>query len=149
MVTHELLVFVQVRKGGHLKQQNGPCPKRVSFWAWLVELSNRKTFLKQVASRMCPSDMNLDAAAGSYNAFEVFLWGCCAVAVLVRSWGAGRPLRRIGVVFGIAFLLFAVSDLIEIRTGAWWRPWPLLVLKASCVCVLLWCLLAYKRISKH
>ena len=93
--------------------------------------------------------MNLDAVALLYNALEVLLWGGCAVAVLVRSRTAGPSIRRIGLVAGIAFLLFAVSDLIEIRTGAWWRPWPLLLLKASCVCVLLWCLLSYTKINKR
>lgn len=30
-------------------------------------------------------------------------------------------------------LLFAVSDAIEVQTGAWWRPPSLLVFKAVCV----------------
>ena len=36
-----------------------------------------------------------------------------------------------------AFLIFALCDVIETRTGAWWRPWWLLAMKGSCLTVLL------------
>jgi hypothetical protein len=45
-------------------------------------------------------------------------------------------------------VLFGISDLIEIFTGAWWRPWPLLMLKGCCLAGFLWCggqLLRLKR----
>jgi hypothetical protein len=33
-------------------------------------------------------------------------------------------------------IAFGVSDVIEIQTGAWWRPWWLLVWKGLCIAVL-------------
>ena len=31
------------------------------------------------------------------------------------------------------FIAFGVSDIVEVQTGAWWRPWWLFVWKGSCV----------------
>lgn len=67
-----------------------------------------------------------------YNAFEVLLWSlfaleCVRRAVLRKS----RPVPS--VIAAAAFALFAVSDWIEISTGAWWRPWWLLVMKGTCI----------------
>ncbi len=36
------------------------------------------------------------------------------------------------------FFLFGVSDLVEIYIQAWWRPWWLLVWKASCILGFVW-----------
>lgn len=67
-----------------------------------------------------------------YNAFEVLLWGAfaleCVRRMLLRK---SRPVQS-GIA-AAAFFLFAVSDWIEIDTGAWWRPWWLLLIKAACV----------------
>jgi hypothetical protein len=44
-----------------------------------------------------------------------------------------------------------VSDLIEVKTGAWYSPWPLLALKAACVASLgiyLFCYLREKRAGR-
>jgi hypothetical protein len=43
------------------------------------------------------------------------------------------------------FVLFGISDLIEIGTGAWWRPGWLLLAKIACLSLLVACLLAYLR----
>ena len=48
-----------------------------------------------------------------------------------------------GVLANVAaatFLLFGISDLIKLRTGAWWRPTGLLVLKGLCLLSLVACL---------
>jgi hypothetical protein len=52
--------------------------------------------------------------------------------------------------FFIAFTLavFGGSDLVEARTGAWWRPWWLFVWKAACVLVLLLGFIRYYRRTK-
>ena len=46
------------------------------------------------------------------------------------AWG--RP-RRLALVAGVALVLFGLSDLVEIRTGSWLRPWWLFVWKAVCL----------------
>jgi hypothetical protein len=48
-----------------------------------------------------------------------------------------------------AFLIFALSDVIETRTGAWWRPWWLLVMKSSCVLVFLALLARHVRAQRR
>jgi len=71
------------------------------------------------------------------NYAEAILWvliGLTFVAYAVRRAGA---VRRRCVVAALTFLLFGVSDVIEVQTGAWWRPWWLLVWKGSCVAALL------------
>lgn len=47
-----------------------------------------------------------------------------------------------------AFLAFGLSDIIESQTGAWWRPWWLLVLKGGCICAFLYGAWAYRRIKR-
>lgn len=85
-----------------------------------------------------------------FNSLEALLWftiaGILAGRVLFRStppdtWG-------IALVASLAFLLFGISDLIEVRTGAWWRPVWLLALKAACLITLLGCAWLYSRKSR-
>jgi hypothetical protein len=69
------------------------------------------------------------AAAGWVNAAEALLW--LVVAVIVGwHWRAGLLV--------LALVVFAISDVIEITTGAWYRPWWLLVVKIACVAVIGW-----------
>jgi len=86
----------------------------------------------------------MDAPA-LYNAFEIVLWSALGLAVWWRGRGGPPRVRRLSRVAALAFLLFAVSDAMEMRTGAWWRPWWLLAWKAACVGVLAGCLAAHLR----
>lgn len=46
------------------------------------------------------------------------------------------PARKAGgLILPAAFLAFGCSDWIEMHTGAWWKPWWLLLLKATCVTI--------------
>ncbi|MGB7160025.1 MAG: hypothetical protein WBD40_18305 [Tepidisphaeraceae bacterium] len=81
------------------------------------------------------------------NYLEAALWGLIGVAFLLHA-----IVKRSGatsLVAAVAFFLFALSDVIETRTGAWWRPWWLLVLKGSCVAVFLVLLLRYAARRKQ
>jgi len=49
----------------------------------------------------------------------------------------------------VAFLAFAGTDLVEMQTGAWWRPWWLLVWKAACVGVLVTLAIQHYRDQSH
>lgn len=61
------------------------------------------------------------------NIAEAGLWSALAAVVSLR----GRtPLRWW---LALALLAFGVSDLVETRTGAWYRPWWLLAWKAACI----------------
>ncbi|HEV2295896.1 MAG TPA: hypothetical protein VGR35_18765 [Tepidisphaeraceae bacterium] len=75
------------------------------------------------------------------NYIEAALWGTIGIGFLLHAL-----LRRGGAssfVASVAFLLFGLSDVIETRTGAWWRPWWLLVLKGMCLAVFLVLLARY------
>jgi len=68
------------------------------------------------------------------NACEAALWTMMALMTAFSPIRGLRPLLR--VQFCLFFLLFAVSELIEIQTGAWWRPWGLAVWKGICILML-------------
>jgi hypothetical protein len=77
--------------------------------------------------------MALDPTFVNANYAEAGLWTALGAFVLVRGTG---PLRMVPVV---ALLAFGISDIVETRTGAWYRPWWLLAWKAACVLALLTC----------
>jgi len=72
----------------------------------------------------------------AFNFFEAMLWFLIAIIFFVAS--ASKKLVFVGSVktsifLGAIFVLFGISDLIEIQTGTWWRPWWLLLLNSFCV----------------
>lgn len=83
------------------------------------------------------------------NWIEVFLWSIAGIAVLASARRCGSDRRALAITAGIAFLLFAGSDYVELSTGAWWKPPWLLAWKAACVAALLWCLVRYARLKKR
>ena len=60
-----------------------------------------------------------------FNQIEVVLWTLAAVVFLMRAV-KDATCRRQALAASVAFLFFAGSDAMEVRTGAWWRPWWLL-----------------------
>lgn len=82
-------------------------------------------------------------AVGNY--VEAALWIAIGlafgVAALVRRGIHRRRCEEAAVVF----LLFGLSDIVEVQTGAWWRPWWLLIWKAACVFAMLALLARHMR----
>lgn len=72
-----------------------------------------------------------------FNLVEAGWWFCLSLVCGVALRRVDPRLRRTLVIVSMAFAAFGVSDLIECRTGAWWRPWWLFALKAGCVLTLL------------
>jgi hypothetical protein len=82
-----------------------------------------------------------------FNYCEAVLWFVLGVVVVIAARRQSAAVRRNAwTAFG-AFLAFGVSDLIEVRTGAWWTPWWLFVLKAACVLVLAGCLFRHLKLK--
>jgi len=67
------------------------------------------------------------------------------VVVALGLWVQARRFTSFGWISGVICVLFGVSDLIEARTGAWWRPWWLCCWKAVCLTGMVACFLKYNR----
>ena len=79
------------------------------------------------------------------NVFEVFWWTGCGSVVLVKTLRAGTLPRGRGYLLAATFVLFGLSDVVELQTGAWWRPWWLLVWKAACLAILVSAAVRWRR----
>ena len=73
------------------------------------------------------------------NRIEAGLWFVIALAMAIAAFRR-RHVRRDCAIGAFAFALFAISDLVETHTGAWWRPWWLLAWKAACLVAFLYLL---------
>ena len=72
------------------------------------------------------------------------MWVVIALILAIKAVKQ-REYRRFSIWASVSFLLFGISDFIEMKTGAWWEPWPLLLLKAVCVASFLACLVSYRK----
>ncbi|MCB9757961.1 MAG: hypothetical protein H6753_06040 [Candidatus Omnitrophica bacterium] len=48
----------------------------------------------------------------------------------------------------ITFIFLGFSDLVEMNSGGWWKPWWLLVWKGTCVIIVLYWFRFYPFINK-
>lgn len=84
-----------------------------------------------------------------FNYLEAGLWFSIALVLLAAALirrKRHKPFKT-GLLAGAVFVVFAVSDLVETQTGAWWRPLWLLFLKAICVIILSACYYRYRQIK--
>ena len=51
------------------------------------------------------------------------------------------------LVAAIAFFAFGISDIIEARTGSWWKPPSLLALNIGCLLVLIACYIRHRKLG--
>jgi len=80
------------------------------------------------------------------NVIEAVFWMAVAATVYLRSErNSGPGWLDLGARAAVAFFWFGISDFIEVRTGAWYRPLGLLAMKGICVAVLLHCLVCHRR----
>ena len=77
----------------------------------------------------------LVTATEAYNTFEILLWAVFGIDCVRRAVN-GSARRIPASVAAVTFFVFAASEAVEIRTGAWWQPWWLFVWKAACVLTL-------------
>ena len=82
------------------------------------------------------------------NLIECALWCAIGAGFLIRA-ALRRDHRVTEVIASVTFLLFGLSDFVESHTGAWWRPWWLLVWKGVCLLVFLILLVRYIREKKR
>jgi hypothetical protein len=80
------------------------------------------------------------------NVIEAVFWMMIAATVYLRSdHSSASGWLRVGTRAAVAFFWFGISDLIEVQTGAWYRPLGLLAMKGVCVAVLLHCFACHRR----
>ncbi len=72
------------------------------------------------------------------NLIEATLWIAIGAAFAVRALVRRDRWRRTCAAAAVAFVLFGLSDVVETSTGAWWRPWWLLVWKGGCIIAFVW-----------
>lgn len=68
-----------------------------------------------------------------FNLIEALFWMACGGVVYFRSryfTGAQRFAANLAVP---SFVMFSASDLIEMKTGAWWNPPALMYFKGLCI----------------
>ena len=76
-----------------------------------------------------------------FNQIEAALWFVLAF-VTWGIWGTSSIRARW---LSVALVAFAASDLVEVKTGAWWNPWWLLVCKGGCIAAMVWLALPLLR----
>ena len=79
------------------------------------------------------------------NYAEAALWMLVAVVFGVFAIRRGGLARRRCAIAAPVFFLFGMSDVVEVQTGAWWRPWWLFAWKAVCVLGMVLLLAGYLR----
>ena len=68
------------------------------------------------------------------NDAEAVLWLTLGIGVLLRLLLRPAVGRRAWLAaLRVTLLLFGSSDVVESHTGAWWRPWWMLVWKGACL----------------
>jgi hypothetical protein len=81
------------------------------------------------------------------NLFEAGLWMVFAAIFITLAIRCSQRRRRLSIILAAAFAAFALSDVIESQTGAWWRPLWLLVFKGGCIVVFCYAVWEYRRIQ--
>lgn len=84
----------------------------------------------------------------TFNQVEAGLWFCLGAVLALSTRRTQAALRKTVWVAAVAFLIFGISDLIEARTGAWWQPLWLLILKVVCIAILVGCFLRYRHLNR-
>ena len=70
------------------------------------------------------------------NAVEACVWWLLASVLMGIGWRNTTYRRHCLQAAGV-LVAFGFSDVVEIQTGAWWRPWWLLVWKGACLLAML------------
>ena len=87
----------------------------------------------------------LEAIYKQGNYIEAGIWGVFAVGFCIAAFKETGKRRSHRLIAAITFLLFGLSDIVEVQTGAWWHPWWLFLWKGSCVFSMVRLLVVYLK----
>ena len=76
------------------------------------------------------------------NYIEAGIWLIFSGAFAISAIKNSGLIRLHRIVATFTFLLFGLSDIVEVQTGAWWHPWWLFFWKSLCV-LSMFCLLIF------
>ncbi|NEQ41413.1 MAG: hypothetical protein F6K40_36555 [Okeania sp. SIO3I5] len=80
------------------------------------------------------------------NYIEAGIWFIFAGAFAISAINNRELVRLHRIVATFTFLLFGLSDIVEVQTGAWWHPWWLFVWKSLCVLSMFCLLISHLKI---
>jgi len=79
------------------------------------------------------------------NYIEAGIWGVFASFFTQAAFKNTGQIRIQRLIAAVTFLLFGLSDIVEVQTGAWWHPWWLFLWKSLCVISMVSLLILYWR----
>jgi hypothetical protein len=82
------------------------------------------------------------------NLIEAGVWFLLAIVMFFHALRSRTQVRPTCFMLVVALAVFGASDVVEARTGAWWKPWWLFVWKAACLIALFFGFVRYYRIEK-
>lgn len=97
----------------------------IQFWDWLYAVAEK--------------------AVASFNLFEAVFWLAVAAGFLRAILLYACKSVKVWTLAALLLALFGLSDLVEVSTGAWWRPWWLLLWKGLCLLSLIALYLWHRR----
>ena len=110
-------------------------------------------WMRQLTSGSSVEQLNqrasiLEAIYTQGNYIEAGIWGVFAAGFAVAAFKKRGWVRVHRAMAAITFLLFGLSDIVEVEIGGWWRPWWLFVWKSFCVISMIVLLAIYLKKSK-
>ena len=94
------------------------------------------------------SDFEMGARAHKvFNLVEGLMWIGMGTILLWKSCSSERARNPI-ILAGVTFILFGLSDFVEIQTGSWFEPVWLLIWNVACVVSLVSCLVWYLALGR-
>ncbi|MEQ8754129.1 MAG: hypothetical protein RID09_11510 [Coleofasciculus sp. G1-WW12-02] len=113
----------------------------VSLGIWTGLTFSEPTSPQQAAAQV----KLLEAIYQKGNYIEAGIWIAIALGFGVRIIRRSGTERYQALMAFLTFFFFGLSDIIEVQTGAWWRPWWLFVWKSLCVFSMAALLINYLR----
>jgi len=84
----------------------------------------------------------------AYNIFEGFLWLGFSCIFFIPAMKRTEKNRLFCILGGLAFVFASLSEFYEAHTGAWWKPWWLILWKGSFAPISVLMYLWYRKIQK-
>ena len=124
-------------------------PERIAAPRWAARRCGIVPWRRLSVSCNTMSDIHRLTPFQLANILEALLWMGIGIGFLVVAYRRVAVARAYCAIAALLLIIFGVSDLVEVATGAWWRPWWLLLWKTLCVCGLLIVLLQHYRSKRQ